>query len=107
MTWRMTCAAAVLAGLVAAPGAGAAVRIDDERIVVTDGGDRAVIDRAPFRLGFQDASGRTVLRQVAGQRPRARRLPPTRDPEPLALEQERDNAVYAPLTFEVGREQRA
>jgi alpha-glucosidase (family GH31 glycosyl hydrolase) len=44
---------------------------------------------------------------VRGQRrATARRLPPTRDPEPLALERERDNAVYAPLTFEVGREQR-
>ena len=108
MTWRSAFGAAVAVLLAGAPGAGAAVRIDDERIVVTDGNESAVIDRAPFRMAFRDGSAGAVLRQAgATSRPRARRLPPTRDPEPLALERERDNAVYAPLTFEVGREQRA
>jgi alpha-glucosidase (family GH31 glycosyl hydrolase) len=92
--------------LLAAP-AGAAVRIGDDRIAVTSRGDAVVIQRAPFGIAVRDGA-RTVLRSVAGERrARPRRLPVTRDPEPLALERERDNAVYAPLTFEVGTERRA
>jgi sulfoquinovosidase len=99
-------AAAGLAAAVPAAPAAAAVRISDERVVVTSGGGRAVVERAPFRLSFQDRRGRTVLRQVAPRERRARRLPPTLDPEPFTLEQRPDNAVYAPLAFEVGREDR-
>ena len=40
------------------------MRVDDERIVVTDGGDSAVIDRAPVRMAFRDAAAGTVLRQA-------------------------------------------
>ncbi|HSD81535.1 MAG TPA: TIM-barrel domain-containing protein, partial [Solirubrobacteraceae bacterium] len=83
----------------------AAAALARDPIVVYDGGARAVVQRVPFRQAFTTPGGRTVLREVrGGRRPRAVALPPTRDPEPFALEDEPDHAVYAPLTFEVGRE---
>lgn len=97
--------AATAAGF--APATEAAVRVDSERIVVSDREGSVVVDRSPFRLSVRDRSGRTVLRSGGRAPARAVRLPETRDPEPLALELEKDNAVYAPLTFEVGRERRA
>ena len=67
------------------------------------GGDRP----EPFRISFQDRSGRTLLREVHNREPAGRPLPLTRDPEPFALEREPDNASYSPLGFELGRERRA
>lgn len=74
--------------------------------MVATAAGRAVVDRSPFRIAFRDARGRTVLREVANRRLGPRTLPPTRDPEPFALEREPDHATYAPLGFEVGSEQR-
>ena len=100
-------AGAVAASLgVGAPAAAAAVRIDEDRIVVSARGASAVVERDPFSLAFRDRAGRTVLRTIAGGPTTAQALPQTRDPEPVALEQEPDNAVYAPLTVEVGTEER-
>src|SRR4051794_36249285 len=95
-------AAAVLAGMLA-PAARADVTVSTDRVVVDTGRARAVIDRSPFRIAFQSGHGRTVLREVAG-RPHARRIPPTDDPEPFALDHAPDHPVYGPLTFVVGRE---
>ncbi len=85
-------AAAAASALLPASASGA-VRFDDEGVVVTSGGDRVVVDAKPFRVAVLD--GRcTVLRSVRGpRRAKPRRLPPTRDPEPLAREEVRDNAV--------------
>ena len=84
--------------------AAAAVKIGEEQVVVETPGGRAVVDRVPFAIRFEDAAGEVLLREI-GKRPRrARELPLTEDPEPLALERRPDNAVYAPLSFEVGRE---
>lgn len=93
-------AAAAVVCLTAAP-AGAAVTVTRARVVVTAGGARAVVQRSPYRLSIGP------LREVANRRIAPRALPPTQDPEPFALEREADHAVYAPLTFEVGSEQRA
>ena len=89
------------AALGAAPGAGAAVTVGKDRIVVRSGGTRAVVQRAPYRLQVGP------LREVANRGIAPRPLPPTQDPEPFSLERRPDSAVYAPLTFEVGSEQRA
>jgi alpha-D-xyloside xylohydrolase len=93
--------------LALAPPAAAGVRIERDRVTVSGAAGRVVVDRAPLRLRVRDAAGRTVLRQAPAGRAAPRRLPPTRDPEPLALEQEPDRAAYAPLSFEVGRERRS
>ena len=74
---------------------------------MTTSAGRAVIEPAPFRIAFQDRSGRTLLREVPNREPAGRPLPLTRDPEPFALEREPDNASYSPLGFELGRERRA
>jgi alpha-D-xyloside xylohydrolase len=102
--------AAVSVALVAsaaspAPGA-AAVKLGGKRIVVANGDARATIQRSPFRLVFR-SGGRRVLRELRVPRattPAA--LPSTDDPEPFALERRPDNAVYAPLAYEVGTQQR-
>jgi hypothetical protein len=94
------------AGAVAAP-AQAAVEIGPSRVVVSKPGARAVINREPFRIAFDRGAGAPVLREVANSRIEPVTLPRTQDPEPFSLEREPDNAVYAPLTFEVGQEQRA
>ena len=53
-----------------APGRAAALAtIDGQRIVVFGLGVRAVIERQPFRMRFEDAQGRTVLREVDKSRP--------------------------------------
>ena len=82
----------------------AAVTIGEEQVVVETRAGRAVVDRAPFGIRFEDAAGEVLLREI-GKRPgRARELPRTEDPEPLALERRPDTPLYAPLSFEVGRE---
>ena len=67
-----------------------------------DGGS-VTITRAPFRVRFEDASGRTVLQQVenSGQQP----LPivPTPEPVPLGQDTQQRPTLYAPLTFTVGQ----
>ncbi len=101
----MASASLLAVAAVAAPAtAGAAVKLSAKRIVVTNGAARAVVDRAPFRLAFR-SRGHTVLRELrapASTTPAA--LPSTDDPEPFTLERHPDNAVYAPLTYEVGTE---
>jgi alpha-D-xyloside xylohydrolase len=83
----------------------AGVKLGGKRIVVSNGISRAVVDEAPFRLLFR-SRGRTVLRELRAQRSSTpTQFPSTDDPEPFALERHSDNAVYAPLTYEVGSEQ--
>jgi alpha-glucosidase len=89
-----------------ADGSGGRVRIEGDRVVVEARGASAVVDRSPFRISFRDASGRTLLSQVPNSRQSALGLPETLDPEPFALERLPDNATYAPLGFEIGREER-
>ena len=102
------CAAVAAAGLACVPAtAAAATVIGPDRVVVSTSAGRAVIDPDPFRLKFQDRSGRTLLREVANRLPEGRPLPLTRDPEPFALEREPDHASYSPLGVEFGRERRA
>ena len=100
----MTRAAALLAfaalAVMAMP-AEAAVRIGKNTVVVTTPGARAVVQRHPYRLSVGP------LREVSGARVKPRALPLTQDPEPFGLDRQADHAVYAPLTFEVGHEQRA
>lgn len=98
--------AAALAALGVAPAASAAVTVSPAQVVVDTGHGRAVIDRAPFNIAFQTAGGKTVLGEVS-TRTHATHIALTEDPEPFALQRQPDHAVYAPLTFEVGREERA
>lgn len=99
-------AVAAVAVAVAPPAAApASVRVTRDRVVLTTAHARAVVQRSPFRLAVGVPDGRTVLREVPpgrGAGPVA--LPVTDDPEPFAREDHPDHAVYAPLTFEVGRE---
>lgn len=95
-----TCSLALAA--VAAPSADGAVKLIKKRIVISDGAARVVIERRPVRLVFRSRN-RTILRELRVPRsttPAA--VPSTDDPEPFALERHPDNAVYAPLTYEVG-----
>jgi sulfoquinovosidase len=82
----------------------ASVELGPRRIVVETHGGRAIIDRQPIHIMFEDARGRTLLSEVGGVSRRMVRLTPTQDPEPFALEREPDSATYGPLTFEVGHE---
>src|SRR5437879_5930289 len=86
--------------LTAAP-AGATVTITPRQIVVTaPGGARAVASRTPFGLSFADASGRTVLEEVA-----ATGTPTVVPPAPqseFATIGAPPPALYAPLGFLVG-----
>lgn len=93
---------AVLASLGAAPPAHA-----QAPLVVRAPHARAVVTPSPFSITFEDARGRTLLRERAAAGRGTTTLPSTRDPEPLGGAREPDNARYAPLTVEVGREQRA
>ena len=102
------CAAGAAATLACVPGATAAdTVIGPDQVIVGTSAGRAVIERAPFRIAFQDRSGRTLLREVTNRSPAGRPLPLTRDPEPFALEREPDHASYSPLGLEIGRERRA
>ena len=97
--------AAVAVALAPPAAAPASVRVTRDRVVLTTAHARAVVQRSPFRLAVGVPDGRTVLREVPpgrGAGPVA--LPVTDDPEPFAREDHPDHAVYAPLTFEVGRE---
>jgi alpha-glucosidase len=93
--------ATALALLLTAPAASASVRIAAHRVVVTaPGGARALIDRSPFRLRFQNAHGHTVLAETPSGRG-ALVEPPYAQSEfgqigPAAP------TLYAPLGFVVG-----
>jgi sulfoquinovosidase len=103
---RLCPGAVALTALAAfAPPALGAVRMGPDRVVVTaKGGGKAVVERRPFGIKFEDRRGRTLLREVRKKMAGTQELPTTLDPEPFGLEREPDNATYAPLSFEVGRE---
>jgi alpha-glucosidase (family GH31 glycosyl hydrolase) len=86
-----------------APGtASAAVSIGSERVVVRSDMGSAEIARRPLRLHFRDSRGRTVLSQVANNRPAPFFVPPAPRPVPLGSEPPRAPTLYSPLTFTVG-----
>ncbi len=94
---------AVLVSLALPAPAVAKVTIGAEQVVVSTDGARAVIQRAPFRIEFQDGAGRPVLRGVDNAREGA--TPAVRvDPEPLGTDNLADAARYQPLSFELGGE---
>ncbi|MEX2194269.1 MAG: TIM-barrel domain-containing protein [Thermoleophilaceae bacterium] len=93
-------ALAALLALGAPQAAGAAVEIGPEHIVVTDDeGARAVVQRAPFKLSFVDASGGTVLEHVDGALPGAEA-----NVDESVFPVVPENAHYAPLSFQLGVE---
>jgi alpha-D-xyloside xylohydrolase len=95
-------ATAAALGAAAAP-AGAAVTIGPDRVVVDDpDGARAVIDRRPLRIAFEDAAGNAVLRQWRNDRLPAAPWAPTVQPEPTGALPVPKFGFYAPFTFEVG-----
>jgi alpha-glucosidase len=97
----LACAAALAAVLVAAPTAPAAVSIGSERITVTaPGGDRALIERSPFGLSFQDAHRHTVLSEASGGADTAV-IPPHNQNE-FGQTGPPGQTLYAPLGFLVG-----
>jgi alpha-D-xyloside xylohydrolase len=104
--WRAatTALSVVVAALIAAAPAPAAVTIGEREVVVTTTGARAIAERAPFRLRFEDGDGRTVLQQVenTGQAP----LPvaPAPDPIPGGGTPPKRPTLYAPFAFTVGGE---
>jgi alpha-glucosidase (family GH31 glycosyl hydrolase) len=113
---RLALLAAALIAALAGPSAGASAKQGDElgrgeRVIAGtiegNAGTAAVVESSPFHIRFLRRGGA----QLAELRPRRsltpRRLPLTEDPEPLTLERRPDRALYAPLSFEVGSEQRA
>jgi sulfoquinovosidase len=109
LTRRLWLAAlAVLATLAAlAPAsAGAKVQITRSRVVVTSSRGKAVMQRSRVRIAFLDSKGQTVLKERPNGRPGSTALPPTDDPEAFSLERQPDHAVYSPISYEVGTEQR-
>jgi alpha-glucosidase (family GH31 glycosyl hydrolase) len=93
--------AAVAAAVTLATPAVADVRIGDRQIVVDGPGARAVIDRSPFRVSYQDDAGRPVLRQVENTAPAPFPVAAV-SPEPFSYGKLDRNTLYAPLTFTVG-----
>lgn len=71
---------------------------------MTAAGARASIDRHPFRLTVQDASGRTVLGEVSNSSPAPLLEPASVDPLPPGVDNPATPTLYAPLAFNVGRE---
>jgi sulfoquinovosidase len=92
---------AALALVVPATPAAAEVTITPDRVVVDADGARAVVDRAPFRLHFEDGAGRTVLSQVAASQ-RGPMPVAAVTPEPGGTSNTRPATLYAPLAFAVG-----
>ncbi len=93
------CGAIALAGASAVPAA-ASVTLGGAQIVVQGQGASAVITRAPFGIEFRNASGTTVLSEVAtSDEPLT--LAPTLPGAPAEMSGE---ALYAPLSFLVGRD---
>jgi alpha-glucosidase (family GH31 glycosyl hydrolase) len=98
-------AACVVAAVpaIACPPAGARVRIDRDRIVVTAEHAKAVVDRRPFRLRIKGGDG-TVLKEVGNTGQQPLRTPPTIDPTPPGFDNQQTPTLYAPLGFLVGNE---
>ena len=71
-----------------------------EPIVVEGEGARALIERSPLRISFQDERGRIVLRQARGSGPLP--APPLVDPLPGGADPLDGPALYAPFQFLVG-----
>jgi alpha-glucosidase len=93
--------ALVLAGLVPASGASAAVRIGPDWITVTArGGARAVVDRSPFHLSFENSGGSTVLAEASGGAD-TKVIPPHSQNE-FGQTGPPGQTLYAPLGFLVG-----
>jgi len=96
--------AATAVAAVAAADASAAVVVGERQVVVEHPeGGRAVVEREPFRLAFEDAAGTTVLRQV----PNDVHYPlasANADPEPGGFDAIPESGLYAPFQFEVGVE---
>lgn len=104
---RAVLATAVVATLVWVVPAQAEVRIGSRQVEVVTGSGRAVVDLRPFRIGFENARGRTVLAEV-GRRPRTGvEIPLTYDPPPLGQDRRAARIVHGPLGFIVGHETRA
>ncbi len=92
----------LLAGtlLGALPGAAhASATLGPEQIVVEGEGASAVITRAPFGIAFRNASGQTVLSEVAAPESGPLSLPATLPGNPG---EPAGPALYAPLSFLVG-----
>ena len=100
--WLRLGAALIAVGALAPGAADAAVEINETQAIVTaKGGARAVIERAPLRISFQDAAHRTVLAQLPGDGSASAIRPPVArnqfgspGPAPPTL--------YAPFGFTVG-----
>lgn len=82
----------------------ASVLASSQRVLVTAVGARATIDRHPFRLTVQDASGHTVLGEVPNSSPAPLLEPASVDPHPPGVDNPATLTLYAPLAFTVGRE---
>jgi sulfoquinovosidase len=94
--------AAALTALLLAPASAAAADVTiGEQIVVRGEGARAVIDRSPFRITYQDGEGRPVLGHVGGPTPGPRTVVEL-DPEPFGADHLTRSTLHAPLTFLVG-----
>jgi len=96
-------ALALAALALAAPSAGAEVRIGPRAIVVSTPLGRAVIARRPVRIAFLDRTGRPVLRELAAPR-RSWRIPPPPAPIAPGYGPPMQATAYAPLAFTVGHE---
>jgi sulfoquinovosidase len=93
-------AAVLLASLLAAAPATASVRIGSREITVEGSGASAVIERAPFGMSFRNSAGQTVLAEVPGKQ--SFTLPAS---ETRLASEPAGPALYAPLSFLVGRSQ--
>ncbi len=83
--------------------------IESNCIVVVGLGARAVIDKTPFRLRFEDAQGRVVLREVENTRPAPvvfgqGETGPVFDPDPVGAPPTSGAFLYSPMFFEVGQQ---
>ena len=70
-------------------------------VVVSGLGSRAIIQRDPLRIRYEDASGNAVLQQVANTLP-APYVPINVPESGGGTDAIPDQALYAPFTFEVG-----
>jgi alpha-glucosidase (family GH31 glycosyl hydrolase) len=88
----------------AAPPAVARAAATGDDLVVDAGGARVVVQQSPFRLSITDATGATVLQEVA--RPESDTLvdPLTLDPIGTGHDNQETPTLYAPLAFLVGEE---
>jgi alpha-glucosidase (family GH31 glycosyl hydrolase) len=93
-------AAVLLACLLAVAPAAASVRIGRKEITVETGGASAVIKRAPFGMSFRSSVRRIVLAEVPTER--SFTLPAS---EARLASEPAGPALYAPLSFLVGRSQ--